>query len=166
MKIRHLLPAAVLLSMLAALGYLWATGSDYETFVEERGHMHSAPHGGALFSLGDHVGHLEIVADEATGELTAYVLDGEAETPVRLRDAQLAARVRLAPGEPWEPLELRAVENPLSGETVGDTSEFRGALSALKGKQTFEIAFSAFEFRGMMMPEVSGPYPQGNEMAH
>lgn len=35
-------------------------------------------------ALGEEFGHLELLLNKETGELTAYVLDGEAEKPVRL----------------------------------------------------------------------------------
>ena len=47
-------------------------------------HEHTAPHGGTLVALGEEFGHLELLLNKETGELTAYVLDGEAEKPVRL----------------------------------------------------------------------------------
>ena len=48
-------------------------------------HEHTAPHGGALVGLGKEFAHVELVLEKATGKLTGYVLDGEAEKPVRLR---------------------------------------------------------------------------------
>jgi hypothetical protein len=42
-------------------------------------HEHTAPHGGSLVEFGEEFAHIELVLDSATGVLTAYVLDGEAE---------------------------------------------------------------------------------------
>lgn len=47
-------------------------------------HVHTAPHGGKLIELGEHAFNLEFVRDAATGKLTAYLLDGHAESFVRI----------------------------------------------------------------------------------
>jgi hypothetical protein len=40
-------------------------------------HSHDPQHGGHVVELGEHEGHLEIVHDDATGTLTAYVYDAD-----------------------------------------------------------------------------------------
>jgi hypothetical protein len=47
------------------------------TAPEAAAHDHEARHGGTVLELGEHEGHLEVVHDEATGTLTAYVSDAE-----------------------------------------------------------------------------------------
>jgi hypothetical protein len=42
----------------------------------EEEHSHDPRYGGVMLELGDHEGHLEVVHDEKTGTLTAYVYDG------------------------------------------------------------------------------------------
>ena len=56
-------------------------------------HEHHAPHGGSLQVFGKEFAHLELVLDAATGRLTAYALDGEAEGPVRLKQRLIRLRV-------------------------------------------------------------------------
>lgn len=58
-------------------------------------HHHEAPHGGHLVMLGDHVAQVELVLNAETGELGAYILDGEAEKPLPLAQEEL--RVTITP---------------------------------------------------------------------
>ncbi|HEY4990141.1 MAG TPA: hypothetical protein VII09_10060, partial [Opitutaceae bacterium] len=57
--------------------------------VAPHAHHHHAPHGGTPVELGDEAYHLELVLDEATGTLQAYVLDAEMEDFVRSPDRTL-----------------------------------------------------------------------------
>src|SRR5881628_3178191 len=84
-------------------------------------HEHHAPHGGALQVLGEEAAHVELSLDTKTGKLTAWVLDGEAERPVRI--AQPSLHLTLTD---IGTVDLAAVANPLTGETAGDTSQFEG----------------------------------------
>lgn len=134
-------------------------------------HEHTAPHGGALIELGEEVAHIELVLDAATGELTAYVLDGEAEAPVRI--AAPALTIHLAAGQPSpgqgviadadRSIALTAVANPLTGESQGDTSEFRGRSAVLRGAVGFEATIVRVEVRGQTFEGVRFRYPDGNE---
>ena len=47
-------------------------------------HQHKAPHKGTLVEFGEEFAHLELVLDQATGKISAWVLDGEAEKAVRV----------------------------------------------------------------------------------
>src|SRR4051812_43392691 len=85
-------------------------------------HEHTAPHGGTPIVLGNELYHLEIVRDAATGTLQAYVLDGEMENFVRVTAP--AIEVAVSDGSGPRTLVLKAVANPATGETVGDTSQF------------------------------------------
>jgi hypothetical protein len=86
-------------------------------------HEHHAPHKGIL---------CEIVLDPADGTLTAYALDGEAEKPVRLKQKELKLSVNSAKGKALIVI-LKAQANALTGETIGDTSEFSARDARLKG---------------------------------
>ena len=112
--------------------------------------------------LGDHVGHLEMLLDPEAGKLSVYALDGHAEHPVRLTAESLPVTLRL-PDDSELAVVLEAVENPLSGETVGDTSHFEVEDEALQGLSTFHVMLPAFEFRGMTMEALHVPFPEGNE---
>src|SRR4051812_8065508 len=52
-------------------------------------HAEKGPHGGALVAIGQDDAHLEIVLDAETGTLTAYVLDGEAEKAISIKQKNL-----------------------------------------------------------------------------
>ena len=56
-------------------------------------HEHHAPHKGTLVELGEEFSHLEIVLDPASGKITAYALDGEAEKAVRLKQAEIVLKI-------------------------------------------------------------------------
>lgn len=127
-------------------------------------HEHKPPHHGTLVCLGDEFAHLELVLEPASGRLTAYALDGEAERPVRLKARSLAISIipRRPAGQPFT-LTLRAVADPLSGETVGDTSEFHVSASRLQGLLEFDGQLVDLRIRGRRFHAVSFNYPRGNE---
>ena len=124
---------------------VWFGGFLVLAAFPSHGEEHRAPRGGTLLELGEEFAQIEFVQDLQQGSLTAYILDGEAENPVRLRqpsidlviDEAFYSDVRKAAFT----LHLKAVANVLTGESVGDTSEFavfsadplRGATS-LKGR--------------------------------
>lgn len=122
-------------------------------------HHHEAPHGGTLISLGDHVLHLELLLESERGQLVAWVLDGEAERAIRTEQAELSLTV-LPTGE-TEPFELtmRAMANVLTGETVGDTSEFRGSSEGLVGVASFSGTLDSLTARGVTFRGVDLAYP-------
>lgn len=137
----------------------------------EAGHVHEhhAPHQGALVELGEEFAHVEIVFDAASGKITAYVLDGEAEKPVRVKQAELELSVSVAgkDGAAAEKraVKLKAVASTLTGETVGDTSQFEGEDANLKGLKSFDAELVAIEARGQVFKNVAFNYPKGNEEA-
>ena len=125
-------------------------------------HHHDAPHGGVLVSLGDHVAHLEVLHDPAAGQLTVYVLDGEAEQPLRLKDEALALRIEDADGVAMD-LSLAAVANALTGETVGDSSQFAVRDPRLAGLTHFEGSFPAITVLGVTATDVAFHWPEEAE---
>lgn len=125
-------------------------------------HEHHAPHGGSLEVLGEEAAHVELVLDPATGGLTSYVLDGEAEKPVRVAQPKLVLKIEDLPGGPTT-VELTAVANPLTGETVGDTSQFEGRSDKLKGATKFEGSLATITARGVKFDAVAIGFPGGNE---
>lgn len=118
-------------------------------------HAHTAPHGGALIELGDHVGHLEAVLDAQTGTLDLYVLDGHAENYVRLAAPAVVVHLK------WEGLAepatatLSATASRLTGETVGDSSRFSATIPELKGKSEIDLSIPAIDVGGVMYTDVS-----------
>jgi hypothetical protein len=114
-------------------------------------HHHTAPRGGTLVELGDEFAHLEFVFDAGAGRLTAYVLDGEAERGVRI--AQDAIVLRLdATGEA---IRLEPVAGVLTGETVGDTSQFEAVSPALAGARQIVGVVEAVTVRGQAFQNVA-----------
>jgi hypothetical protein len=111
-----------------------------------RAHDHHAPHGGALVELGDEYAHLEVVVD-ASGRLRLWVLDGEAELGVPVAHPELELWVRPATGRTFE-LHVPAVANPLSGETVGATSEFSLTDSRLRGGAAASVVLRRIDVLG------------------
>jgi hypothetical protein len=122
-------------------------------------HHHEAPHGGTLISLGNHVLHLELLLESERGQLVAWILDGEAERGIRTEQTELTLTV-LPTGE-TEPFELtmRAVANALTGETVGDTSEFHGSSEGLVGVASFSGTLDSLTARGVTFRGVDLSYP-------
>ena len=78
--------ASPLRSLGVALTLAAATACSKKAEEPTAKHEHHAPHHGALEVLGDEFAHVELVLDEKTGRLTAYVLDGEAENPRALQE--------------------------------------------------------------------------------
>lgn len=99
----------------------------------ETGHVHEAPHGGMLVELGDHFAYLELVLDAEIGSLTVYVLDAEAEQAVRIAQPTIGVTFDAPERMTGQAFTLEARANVLTGETVGDTSQFGVTDSALKG---------------------------------
>lgn len=121
------------------------------------GHVHVAPHGGTLVEIGEHAYNVELLRDRAAGKLTVWVLDGHAENFVRIKAP--AIELVAMPGGQFTPLSLKAVANPATGETVGDTSMFEVQADFLKtagsfsGILTVEIKGTRFEKIAYGLPE-------------
>jgi len=86
-------------------------------------HVHTAPHGGELYELGPHGSgfNFELFLNE-NGNLNLYVLDAHAENFVRIKQAQIEI---IFPDSNRSSLNLEAIEDSATGETVGDSSRFQ-----------------------------------------
>jgi len=130
------------------------------------GHHHEAPHDGTLVVLKEEFANLEFVLDSGTGSLACYALGPHAEQPQRLVQGEIRLSIEgLKSGNEREvlPLALLAHENELSGEKVGDSSEFRVTSDRLKGVTEFEAVVEAVTIRGQLFEAVRFRFPQGNE---
>lgn len=146
-----------------------ASGCDYKAEPNDgdghHHHHHVAPHGGTLVVLGDESAHLELVL-EPDGELTVYLLDGEAEKPVRTD--QTSIEIEITP-KSTDTIRakftetLAAVASPLTGETVGDSSEFRLKSEKLVGWESFDCRIKAVRLRGQALEDIRFPFPEGND---
>lgn len=103
-------------------------------------HAHPPKYGGHLVEIGDHLFQVELLLDGGT--LTAYVWDGHVENPVRLKMARFPVAVN---GTTYE---LAPVADPLTGETVGDTSRFAVAAAGLKELAELEGTVGPLEIGG------------------
>lgn len=132
-------------------------------------HEHTAPHGGTLVVLGDEFAHLELVHDSKEGKLTAYVLDGEAENPIRIDQEDIELRINIKDsggmrgGKSDFPLRLKAVSNVLTGEIQGDTSEFGGQSDRLKGVASLDAVIVSITIKDKEFKDVTFNFPKGNE---
>lgn len=124
-------------------------------------HSHTPPHGGAPVLLGDHAYHLEFVLDPATGDMSAYALDGHLENFIRLQAEGIDLVLQLADGS--QELRLLPVASTATGETVGDTAHFRARHTALIGQTNFNAKVLRVDFRGQVFENVEFNYPEGNE---
>lgn len=124
-------------------------------------HEHHPPHHGTLVVLGEEFSHVELLLDSTTGQLTAYVLDGEAENPVRISQADLRIKVKLD-GKSFV-VRLKPVANDLTGETLKDTSQYQATVSALKGVEKFHGTILSIKAKGTGFKNVWFLYPEGNE---
>ena len=158
-----------LILMTTMMASVLAHGSaDADANHNGHGHEHTAPHGGTLVVLGDEFAHLELVLDPEYGTLRGYVLDGEAENPVRLEQENIEIRIAVpdtAGNVPASelPLGLSAVYNILTGEKKGDTSEFAVRSEKLKGLKQFSAVITAITVKGREFQEVEFRFPEGNE---
>ena len=100
--------------------------------------------------------------DERTGDLSAYVLDEEAENSIHLTQHAIVVKIMPVNGAPFD-LSLQAVENPLTGETAGNTSEFRGQADALRGAVKFAGIIAAVNMKEQDFKAVAFDFPEGNE---
>ena len=158
-----------LILMTAMTATVWAHGdSNSDAHNDGRGHEHTAPHGGTLIVLGDEFAHLELVLDPEEGTLRGYVLDGEAESPVRIEQREIEVTITVpdtggdVPASEL-PLRLSAVYNILTGEKKGDTSEFTVRTERLKGLKQFGAVITTITVNGREFQEVEFRFPEGNE---
>lgn len=136
---------------------------DHAGHSHEHTHAHHAPHGGALVVLGEEVAHVEFLLDSGTGLLTCYILDEEAQGALRIKDEVIRLRVTTSPGGPEIALELTAVENRLTGETRGNTSEFRVTDERLRGLSAFDAEIARLTIRGREFSAIRFAYPKGSD---
>ena len=130
---------------------------------DDHGHSHEAPRGGALVELGDHVAHFEVLHSAQTGTLKFYAMDGHVEAPVRLTAPSLPVLITLDGAAEPIALELQAVASELTGETVGDTSEFAVTDERLIDQFTFQATLPSVDIRGVAFENVEFSFPEGNE---
>lgn len=150
----------VLTIALAAVGTVSAQAQQAAKKDAERhkGHHHEAPHGGALVELGDHFAFLELVHDAEAGALTLFVLDGGAEKGVRVTHPSLTLMLERQ-GAAAAPIELKARARAITGETVGDTSEFVATSDLLKGLTAGKGTIETLTIKGQTLKNLAVKWP-------
>jgi hypothetical protein len=123
-------------------------------------HHHVGLMGGTLVELGDHQFNLEWVRDAEGGTLSAYVLDAHAENFVRVPLPAIALTVTVNGQN--QPLVLTAVANAVTGETVGNTSQFSVKADWVKTAETFTGVIPELEIRGAKFTNVTFSFPKAS----
>lgn len=125
-------------------------------------HEHKAPRGGTLIELGDdHGQQMEFVIDHNNGKVWAYILKDHAERPARITQKEIVLTVHKGEGSAEEfAVTLTAVANELSGEKVGDTSEFAGQSDKLKTAKIFEATVTSVSVKGQEFKNVKFSFPK------
>jgi hypothetical protein len=119
---------------------------------------HPPPHGGRAVKVGD-AAQLEFVLDPSSGLLTAYVLDPMGHATMRTTAKTIELEVAPPGGQPT-PLSLASTANGLTGDTVGNSSQFGGTLPALKGASSFTGVIKSFSVNGQTFSDVKFSYPK------
>ncbi|HIG86917.1 MAG TPA: hypothetical protein EYQ25_07740 [Planctomycetes bacterium] len=114
----------------------------------EVGHEHVAPHGGALVPIADGTAIIEVVLDGEQGELTLFLFDSCAEKSLR---SDLASMTLVCKDEIFE---LAARASGLTGESVGDTSEFGLVDERLKGRESLSGKLAQVSLLGSTLTDV------------
>jgi len=151
-----------------------AHGADHDhDHDHDHGHRHDhaekGPHDGALAAVGEEDAHLEFVLDADSGTLKAYVLDGDADEAVAIKQASLQLAVTLRKGDDESGLSEDAVIMMLSAVSPADdgtASEFEGQSDALKGAEKFAAVVTNVTVAGKSFKNVAFKYPEGNEEEH
>ncbi len=120
----------------------------------------TAPHGGTVVKLGT-VAALEFVHDPSSGTLTAYVLNGAASGTQRSAAKTIDVEVTV-PGGAKVPVSLVSTANGLTGDAVGNSSQFGGAQPGLKGVTAFTGVVKQFVAGGETFTNVAFGYPVNN----
>ena len=124
-------------------------------------HEHKPPHAGTAIELGNEQYHIELVRDATAGKLTAYILDGELENFVRITAPAILMNATF-PGR-VESLRLQAIANSVTGEHLGDTSQFEAQGEWIKTVNTFDGIFPHLQIRSANFTNVAFNFPAGNE---
>lgn len=127
---------------------------------KDHSHEHTAPHGGTLVVFGEEFAHVEMKLDKATGKLTIYTLDGEAEKGVAVEQADIEIEVKKPKAFTVKAV---AVESTLSGSKKGAATEFEVTSDQLKGLDNFDAVVKSLKIKGKDHANVAFNFPKGNE---
>ncbi len=147
-----------LLTILCLTVFLPGCGDGHDHAAEGHGgHHHDAPHGGTLVELGEHENSVEFVLDATAGTLTAYVLDGHAESFVKIASGSWTVEAKA--GDKVETLSFAPQANAATGEIIGNTSQFLAQAEWLKTTAAFEGTIVELDIRGKKYSGVKFKFP-------
>ena len=135
-------------------------------------HAEKGPHDGALVAIGEDDAHLEFVLDADTGTLKAYVLDGEAEKAITIKQSKLQVAFTAAKDDDGDdkgglPEDATIVMlSAVNATADGLASEFEGQADGLKGAEKFSANLTAVTVGGKQFKNIAFKYPEGNEDDH
>jgi hypothetical protein len=93
----------------------------------EHAHPENGPHGGQLIELGNEEFHAELTHDEATDEITVYLLDAEAKQSVPVAETELVLNLYAA----GKPQQFKLLAQPQAIDAPGQSSRFSATDEAL-----------------------------------
>lgn len=117
----------------------------------------ASPHGGTLVKLGT-AGQLEFVHDPSSGLLTAYVLDAAGHVTTRIPAKAITVEATPAGGKAVS-VALTSTANGLTGDTVGNSSQFGGTAASLRGVTAFAGVVKDATVAGQSFKDVAFSYP-------
>lgn len=132
-------------------------------------HHHTAPNGGMLIPLGDHFANVELLFDPESGKVRIWLLDGCAENYIRssmpsvdlvVRRKEVQPDVTPAQQDRVVRIKLAAIANRLTGETVGNTSEFAAIIDSMRGVLQFHGFLERIEIRSEEFLKVPVQWPE------
>ncbi len=128
------------------------------------GHHHVSLHkaeGASMTALGKHFAHMEMRLDGKSGKLTLWITDGEAEKSIRLKHKEISMHLTIKGKN--KAVKLSAVANKLTGETLGDTSQFETQIDELKGVKEFDGIIPRIVIKGKEFNSTRFKYPLEEE---
>ena len=140
----------------------FACGGDHEG--HHHGHHHDPMFGGNLIELGNHAHNLELVHDNATGTLDAYTLGGHADKLIKIAQESILISLDQASSPPVL-IELKAVSDEISKDTVGNSSHFAATLDSLK-TNALKGKIQKIEIQGVTYSEVAFDLNEKHDHKH
>jgi hypothetical protein len=157
--LRHFSNRLLAIMMMVAALAAGCGGHDHE-HGHGHGHEHIPPHGGTPVILGNEHYHLEFLQNAETGQMHAYILDGHMDRFIRIPAESFEVEAQLP--DRREALVFRAVANPATGETVGDTAQFTAEAEWLRHPVEFDAVLKSISIRGREYSSVKFNFPKGH----
>ena len=143
----------------------FACGGDNDDHGHHHGHHHDPMFGGLLIELGVHAHNLELVHDKETGTLDAYILGGHASKVVQIAQESILINLDNASGDA-EVIELKAVADEITKETVGNTSRFSATHESLKTTGVLKGKVQKIEAQGATYTEIAFDLNEKHDHKH